>query len=291
MSALQAEADPIDATQAGTGGPISPLKKVLLFAGLTLLALVMAMPFIAMILMSVRPGSVVALSDIFFSTEFTLDNYRDNLRNDSMVRWFFNSLVYSLVSVVAVLLLCTMAGYAFAKKEFFARDKLFWLFVAMLVVPGQVTLIPLFILIVQLDWANTYQGLIVPTIANAQGVFLMRQYIRGIPDDLIEAAKLDGASEWRIFRQIILPLTIPVQATLGIFVFLWHWNDFLWPLIVAQSSDMQTLTVGLATLQALVPSTNSMMAAAAISFFPSMLVFIVFQRFIVQSIATSGIKG
>ena len=291
MSALQAEADPIDATQAGTGGPISPLKKVLLFTGLTLLALVMAMPFIAMILMSVRPGSVVALSDIFLSTEFTLDNYRDNLRNDSMVRWFFNSLVYSLVSVVAVLLLCTMAGYAFAKKEFFARDKLFWLFVAMLVVPGQVTLIPLFILIVQLDWANTYQGLIVPTIANAQGVFLMRQYIRGIPDDLIEAAKLDGASEWRIFRQIILPLTIPVQATLGIFVFLWHWNDFLWPLIVAQSSDMQTLTVGLATLQALVPSTNSMMAAAAISFFPSMLVFIVFQRFIVQSIATSGIKG
>jgi multiple sugar transport system permease protein len=184
-----------------------------------------------------------------------------------------------------------MAGYAFAKKEFFARDKLFWLFVAMLVVPSQVTLIPLFILIVQLDWANTYQGLIVPTIANAQGVFLMRQYIRGIPDDLIEAAKLDGASEWRIFRQIILPLTIPVQATLGIFVFLWHWNDFLWPLIVAQSSDMQTLTVGLATLQALVPSTNSMMAAAAISFFPSLLIFIIFQRFIVQSIATSGIKG
>jgi multiple sugar transport system permease protein len=291
VSAIQSEVDPIDANLAPGSPPTSLFRKVLLYTGLTLLAVLMALPFIAMILMSVRPGSVVALSDIFFSGEFTLDNYRDNLRNDSMVRWFFNSLVYSVVSVVAVLLLCTMAGYAFAKKEFFARDKLFWLFVAMLVVPSQVTLIPLFILIVQLDWANTYQGLIVPTIANAQGVFLMRQYIRGIPDDLIEAAKLDGASEWRIFRQIILPLTIPVQATLGIFVFLWHWNDFLWPLIVAQSSDMQTLTVGLATLQALVPSTNSMMAAAAISFFPSLLIFIIFQRFIVQSIATSGIKG
>jgi multiple sugar transport system permease protein len=291
MSAIHAEADPIDANQGPGSAPTSLFRKTLLYTGLTLLAILMAMPFIAMILMSLRPGSVVALSDIFFSSEFTLDNYRDNLRNDSMVRWFFNSLVYSLVSVVAVLLLCTMAGYAFAKKEFFARDKLFWLFVSMLVVPSQVTLIPLFILIVQLDWANTYQGLIVPTIANAQGVFLMRQYIRGIPDDLIEAAKLDGASEWRIFRQIILPLTIPVQATLGIFVFLWHWNDFLWPLIVAQSSNMQTLTVGLATLQALVPSTNSMMAAAAISFFPGLLIFIIFQRFIVQSIATSGIKG
>lgn len=281
----------LDATQHGAGGRVSPTRKVVLYSGLTLLAVVMALPFVAMILMSVRPASHVSLTDIFLSGDFTLDNYRDNLRNDSMVRWFMNSLIYSVVSVVAVLLLSTMAGYAFAKKEFFARDKLFWMFIAMLVVPSQVTLIPLFILVVQLDWANTFQGLIVPTIANAQGVFLMRQYIRGIPDDLIEAAKLDGASEWRIFRQIILPLTIPVQATLGIFVFLWHWNDFLWPLIVAQSSNMQTLTVGLATLQALVPSTNSMMAAAAISFFPSLLIFIIFQRFIVQSIATSGIKG
>lgn len=282
---------PIDAARNGHGARVSPLRKVVLYTGLTLLAVVMALPFVAMILMSLRPENAVGLREIFFSGDFTLDNYRTNLRNDSMVRWFMNSLIYSLVSVVAVLLLCTMAGYAFAKKDFFARDQIFWVFIGMLVVPAQVTLIPLFILVVQLDWANTYQGLIVPTIANAQGVFLMRQYIRGIPDDLIEAAKLDGASEWRIFRQIILPLTIPVQATLGIFVFLWHWNDFLWPLIVAQSSNMQTLTVGLATLQSLVPSTNSMMAAAAISFFPSLLIFIIFQRFIVQSIATSGIKG
>ncbi|HWV34042.1 MAG TPA: carbohydrate ABC transporter permease, partial [Thermomicrobiales bacterium] len=201
------------------------------------------------------------------------------------------SFVYALVSVGFVLLLCSMAGYAFAKKQFFARDKIFWLFVAMLVVPSQVTLVPLFILLVQLDGANTYWGLIVPTLANAQGVFLMRQYIMGIPDDLIEAAKLDGASEFRIFWQVILPLTIPVQATLGIFVFLWHWNDFLWPLIVAQTSNMRTLTVGLATLQSLVPSTNSMMAAAAISFLPSLLIFVFAQRFIVQSIATAGIKG
>ena len=267
------------------------VRTLAVYAAMLVLAVLMATPFVAMILMSVRPPSVVTLKDIFFSGDFTLDNYADNLRNDTMVRWFLNSLIYSVVSVIAVLLLCTMAGYAFAKKRFFGRDKMFWSIIAMLVVPGQVSLIPLFILIVKLDWANTYQGLIVPTIANAQGVFLMRQYIRGIPDDLIEAAKLDGASEWRVFLQIILPLTIPVQATLGIFIFLWHWNDFLWPLIVSQSEEMMTLTVGLSTLQSLVPSTNSMMAAAAISFFPSMIIFILFQRFIVQSIATSGIKG
>lgn len=277
--------------QAG-GQPVTSLpRKVLIYVGLVVLAILMALPFVAMVLMSLRPPEVTGLRDIFLSTEFTLDNYRDNLRNDSMVRWFLNSLIYAGVSVVLVLLLATMAGYAFAKKRFFARDQIFWVFIAMLVVPGQVTLIPLFILIVDLGWANTYQGLIVPTLASAQGVFLMRQYIMGIPDDLIEAAKIDGASEWRIFWQVILPLTIPVQATLGIFVFLWHWNDFLWPLIVAQTSTMQTLTVGLATLQGLVPSTNSMMAAAAISFFPSLLIFVFCQRFIVQSIVTTGIKG
>jgi multiple sugar transport system permease protein len=282
---------PLDATQI-QGNPVtSPVRRALIYFGLTVLAIVMAMPFVAMILMSLRPPQVTGLTDIFFSLEFTLDNYKDNLRNDSMVRWFLNSFIYAFVSVVGVLTLCTMAGYAFAKKKFFARDQLFWVFIAMLVVPAQVTLIPLFILVVQLDGANTYWGLILPTLASAQGVFLMRQYIMGIPDDLIEAAKIDGASEFRIFWQIIVPLTIPVQATLGIFVFLWHWNDFLWPLIVAQSSEMQTLTVGLATLQSLVPSTNSMMAAAAISFFPSLIIFIFCQRFIVQSVISSGIKG
>lgn len=267
------------------------VRRIGLYTLLTAIAIVMAMPFVAMILMSFRPESVTGLKEIFFSDEFTLENFRMNLRNASLLRWILNSFIYSVVSVVLVLLLCSMAGYAFAKKQFFARDKIFWLFVAMLVVPGQVTLVPLFILLVQLDGANTYWGLIVPTLANAQGVFLMRQYIMSIPDDLIEAAKLDGASEFRIFWQVILPLTVPVQATLGIFVFLWHWNDFLWPLIVAQTSNMRTLTVGLATLQSLVPSTNSMMAAAAISFIPSLLIFVFAQRFIVQSIATAGIKG
>jgi len=271
--------------------PVSRTKRILLYTALTLLAVAMAMPFVAMLLMAFRPDDVTALRDIFFSTSFTLDNFRANLRNDSMLRWFLNSTIYAVVSVVLVLVLSSLAGYAFAKKRFFARDKIFWLFIAMLVVPAQVTIIPLFILIVKMDGANTYWGLILPTVANAQGVFLMRQYIMGIPDDLIEAAKLDGASEFRVFWQIILPLTVPVQATLGIFVFLWHWNDFLWPLIVAQQSAMQTLTVGLATMQSLVPSTNSMMAAAAISFLPSLVIFIICQRFIVQSIASSGIKG
>lgn len=267
-----------------------PMKTILWHILLASIAIVMAFPFVAMLLMAFRPESVVALSDILFSDQFTLDNFRMNLRNDSMVRWIFNSFVYSLVSVVLVLLLASMAGYAFAKKEFFARDKIFWLFVAMLVVPSQVTLVPLFILLVQLDGANTYWGLIVPTLANAQGVFLMRQYIRGIPDDLIEAAKLDGASEFRIFWQIILPLTIPVQATLGIFVFLWHWNDFLWPLVSQQSPGNYVLTVGLNTLQEQQVPLATLMASAVVTFIPALLVFIFLQRYFVRGVMMSGIK-
>lgn len=276
---------------ATTAGRRLSLRRLGLHILMSLLAVIMAMPFVAMILMALRPDSVVTIRDIFFSTEFTLKNFRDNLSDASMIRWIFNSFVYALVSVAFVLMLCTLAGYAFAKKRFFGRDVIFWSFIAMLVVPSQITIVPLFIMIVKFHGANTYWGLILPTLANAQGVFLMRQFIMGLPDDLIEAAKLDGASEFRIFWQVILPLTIPVQATLGIFVFLWHWNDFLWPLIVTQSDDMRTLTVGLATLQSLVPSTNSLMAAAAISFVPSLIIFILCQRYIVQSIATSGLKG
>lgn len=267
------------------------IRKTLLYAVLSLISFIMALPFIAMILIALRPTGSTGLANVFFSSEFTLQHIREVLQASSLPRWFFNSTVYALTSVVLVLLLSSMAGYAFAKKRFPGKNVLFWTFIAMLVVPAQVSIVPLFILIVQLGWGNTYQGLIVPTLASAQGVFLLRQYILGIPDDLIEAAIVDGASEFRIYREIILPLSTPILATLGIFVFLWHWNDFLWPLIVAQSNDMRTLTVGLATLEQMVPSVNQIMAAAAISFLPSLVIFIVLQRYITESISITGMKG
>ena len=267
------------------------VRKVALYSILSALGLAMALPFIAMILIALRPAGVTGLSNIFFSMDFTFEHFRGVTQASSLPRWFLNSVIYAGVSLVIVLLLSSMAGYAFAKKRFPGKSAIFWTFIAMLVVPAQVSIVPLFILIVQLGWGNTYPGLIVPSLASAQGVFLLRQYIMGIPDELIEAATIDGASEFRIYWQIILPLTTPVLATLGIFVFLWHWNDFLWPLIVAQSNDMRTLTVGLATLERLVPSANQIMAAAAISFLPSLLIFAFLQRYIVESISTTGIKG
>ena len=149
----------------------------------------------------------------------------------------------------------------------------------------------MFLLVAKLEGVDTYWGLIVPTLANSQAVFLMRQFIRDLPDELFDAAHVDGASEWRVFWQIVLPLTRPILATLGIFVFLWHWNDFLWPLVMAQSDDMRTLTVGLASLNTESVPMASVMASAFITVIPCLVIFFALQRHIVASVASSGIKG
>lgn len=257
---------------------------------LSAIAITTLVPFIAMVLLAATPLGALNLPSLI-PTSFTLDNFRQVFNGSNLLRWSFNSLVYSVVSVVLSLFLASLAGYAFAKKKFVGRDAMFWSFVAMLMVPGQLTIVPLFILVSQAGGIDTYWGLIAPTLANAQAVFLMRQFIKGIPDDLIEAAKLDGASEFHIYSRIIMPLSMPVLATLAIFIFLSHWNEFFWPLLVAQSDDMRTLTVGLATMQARQPSTGVIMAAATFTFLPTFIVFLALQRYLVQGISMTGLKG
>jgi multiple sugar transport system permease protein len=256
---------------------------------LTLVALTTLIPFVAMVLLAITPPGGLALPSLV-PKSLTLANIQQTLANDGLVRWTLNSLIYSIVSIVLALLLASLAGYAFAKKKFAGRDVMFWSFVAMLMVPGQITIVPLFLLVAEMGGINTYWGLIVPTLANAQAVFLLRQFIRDLPDELIEAAKLDGASEFHIYARIIMPLTYPVLATLGIFIFLSHWNDFFWPLLVGQSDSMRTLTVGLSTLQARHPATGIIMAAATINFIPCFIVFVALQRYLVKGISMTGIK-
>jgi multiple sugar transport system permease protein len=247
-------------------------------------------PFAAVFILALSPAGAPTIPFQWPET-LTFDNFARVLNAQSFVQWTANSFIYSIVSVVVILLTAAMAGYAFAKKKFPGRDFIMWSFLATLMVPVQATLIPLFVLVAQLDGVNTYWGLIVPTLANSQAVFLMRQFIRGLPDELFDAARIDGAGEWTVFWRIVLPLTRPILATLGIFVFLWHWNDFLWPLIIAQSDAMRTLTVGLASMNAESVSNASLMAAAAVSVIPCLLIFAILQRYLVNSVAMSGIKG
>ncbi|WP_159619665.1 carbohydrate ABC transporter permease [Ruania rhizosphaerae] len=256
----------------------------------SLLAFGTIVPFLAVFILALSPEGARTIP-FQLPDEWTFDNLIAVLTARNFLRWTLNTTIYSIVSVVLVLITAAMAGYAFAKKRFPGREIMFWSFLATLMVPTQATIIPLFVLVARLEGIDTFWGLIVPTLANSQAVFLMRQFIMGLPDELFEAAKIDGAREWSIFWRIVLPLTTPILATLGIFVFLWHWNDFLWPLIIAQTDEMRTLTVGLASLNQEAVSQARLMAAAAITVIPCLVVFAVLQRYIVNSVAASGIKG
>ncbi|MER5334513.1 carbohydrate ABC transporter permease [Micromonospora sp. NPDC002717] len=273
------------ALQPGLAG--TALRYVLLAVA----SVVTLFPFYAMVVLSLKPTAAVEFPGSLLPWPIDLDAYATVLDSRSILRWLLNTTIYSVVSVVAVLLLAAMAGYAFAKKRFPGRETMFWSFLAMVMVPYHVTLIPTFILIAKVGGVDTYWGLILPTLANAQAVFLMRQFIQGLPDELFEAARIDGASEWRMFVQIVLPLCKPILATLGVFVFLWHWNDLLWPLIIGQSGDMRTLTVGIASLQQENVPLNVMLAGSVVAFVPIFAAYLVGQRYFTEGVTMSGIKG
>ncbi|MGS2618956.1 carbohydrate ABC transporter permease [Micromonospora sp. LZ34] len=257
---------------------------------LALCAVLTFFPFWAMLVLSLQPKQGVEMPGSLLPDSISFDAYGDALSSNRVYEWAVNSAVYSLASVVLVLLFASMAGYAFAKKRFLGREFVFWLFVAMLMVPGHLTLIPLFIMVSEMRGLDTMWGMIVPTIANAQAMFLMRQFIQEIPDELLEAARIDGASEFRVYWSIILPQTKPIMATLGTFVFLWHWNDFLWPLVSQRSPGNYVLTVGLNSLQEQDTELATTMAASVITFIPTLLVFIFLQRFFVRGVMMSGLK-
>ncbi|WP_026876014.1 carbohydrate ABC transporter permease [Jiangella gansuensis] len=267
-----------------------PRRQRLIHVVLLAAALITAFPFYAMVILSLQPGAAVELPSSLMPTSISFDAFRDALASQSIATWALNSTVYSVVSVVLVLLFASMAGYAFAKKRFFGRELIFWVFVAMMMIPHHLTLIPQYILVSEMGGLNTMWGMIVPTIANVQAMFLMRQFIQDIPDELIDAARIDGAGEFRVFVSIILPQTKPILATLGTFVFLWHWNDFLWPLVSQQSPQNYVLTVGLNTLQEQQTPLATVMAAAVVTFIPTLLVFIVLQKYFVRGVMMSGLK-
>jgi multiple sugar transport system permease protein len=185
-----------------------------------------------------------------------------------------------------------MAGYAFAKLRFAGRERLFKLVIGMLIIPAQVAMLPLFLMLKDLRLVNSYGGVIIPAMATAFGIFLVRQYARGIPDELIEAARIDGASEWRIFMQIVLPLLKPIMVTLAIFSFLTAWNDFMWPLIVLTGQEHYTLPLGLASLaREHAQDSELMMAGSVVTVLPVLLLFLALQRYYIEGLLLGSVKG
>jgi len=225
----------------------------------------------------------------------TIENFESVFADPTLpiARWFFNSLVIAIVFTSLTLLISALAAYAYARMEWRGRRPMFALLLATLVVPGIMFVIPNYITIASLGWVGTYQGVITPGLASVFGVFFMRQFFQSLPRELEEAAHIDGASEWQTFVRVVLPLSGGALATLGVIVFLESWNNFLWPLLVVGSDrEMQTLPVGLATLQGQYTfDYGKLMAGAMVMTVPVLLLFVSAQRFVVESVRTTGLKG
>jgi multiple sugar transport system permease protein len=270
-------------------GRLTPLG----WAGLIIGAMIMLAPLAWTLLLSLKANAdLIGNSGAALHGPYTLDNYGAIVGNNLTMRWLLNSAIVSLATTAGVLVLASLAGYAFARLDFPLRKTLFVLVLLGLAVPSQAIILPQHQLFAWLHLHNTYPGLIMPGLVAPFGVFFMTTYMRGIPKELDEAAMLDGASRWTIFRKVIMPLTVPAQSTLAVFTFLGTWNDYWWPLISATRSDMYTLTVGLAAAQMNYAQTSGLgflMAQAVFASIPIFMVYIIFQKQIVRAMAGTSV--
>ncbi len=255
-------------------------------------AALMVFPIYWMFVTAVRPrAEVFNALPALFPAQPSWGNFSTIFRRFPLLNWLTNSLVIAVGGVVITVLVNLLCGYTFAKFRFPGRQVLFFAILGSLMVPIQVILVPEFLITSWLGLLNTPWGVILPRAAEAFGIFMVRQFMVSIPDELLEAARLDGAGEFRIFWRVVLPLSRPVIAVLIIFTFMWRWNDFAWPLVVLTSQDNFTLPLGLNLLRSEVnPEWGQVMAMALISLAPMLLIFLVFQRQLVQGIASTGLK-
>lgn len=266
---------------------------LLVNAALVGAALLALFPLLWMVSASLMPsGASSTLPAPLLPAAPTLEHYRALLSQGAIQRAFVNSLALATASTVLSTIFNVLAGYAFAKLRFPGRDRAFALMIAALVIPGQVGMLPLFLMLKGMGLVNTYAGVVVPGLASIFGIFLVRQYARGIPDELIEAARMDGAGEFAAFFHVVLPALAPVVVTLAVFAFLGSWNDFMWPLIVLTDSDLYTLPVALASLsREHVQDAELMMAGAVITVLPVLVLFLALQRYYMQGLLMGSVKG
>lgn len=262
---------------------------VLLGAG----AVLTAAPLLWMVSASLMPtGDASSFPPPFLPRRITFEHYRQLFTHLDLARRFLNSAVITGSATVLSLFINGFAGYAFAKLRFSGRDRLFRVLSLALVVPAQVGMLPLFLLLRELGLVNTYAGVVIPYLANVLGIFMVRQYMLSIPDELLHAARVDGASELRIFWSIVMPVARPILVTLAAFTFLSAWNDFMWPLVALSDDRKYTLPVALASLSGEhVLDTELMMAGSVLTILPAMVVFLVFQRAYIRGIMGGSVKG
>lgn len=264
--------------------------KTISYSGLSLLAFLTLLPFVWMILTALKPAEEL-FSSALFGSRLAWENFYSAWTYLPFDRFFLNTVLVSGAITILEVATSALAAYAFSRLKFPGRDMLFYLYLGTLMIPVQVILIPQYIIMDVLGWVNTYQGLILPMAFTAFGTFLLRQFFLTIPDDLEEAARMDGCSRFRIFIQIIIPLAKPALATLAVFSFVTQWNNFFWPLVMTNTAEMKTLSVGLRMFQGVYGTEwHLMMAASAIAIIPTLLVFTFLQRYLVEGITMTGME-
>ena len=265
------------------------------YLALVFLACVMLFPFFWMVASSVKaPNELGAVPPIWWSAHPTAEPYKTVFEVIPFGRSLLNSVIVSVLTTAGILVTSILAGYVFAKHNFRGKNFLFIAVLATMMVPQFVMLIPLYRMMNSLNLVNTYPGLILPNLATGFGIFLMRQFIAGIPDELLEAARIDGASEWTALWRVVVPLLRPAALALTLFAFVFQWNNFLWPLTVVYSQDMSTVVLSLNSLRTYTSSvafTNIVMAGAVIGILPSVILMLWIQKYFIEGISMTGIKA
>ncbi|WP_253735927.1 carbohydrate ABC transporter permease [Paenibacillus sp. FJAT-26967] len=269
----------------------STLFQWIVFTLLTLGGILFLIPFVWMILSAFKPESeVLRIPPTLLPETFTMDNFKNLFANMNFGVYLKNTLIIVLFSFLG-LFLNAMAGFGFAKYKFKGRDKLFYLVLATMMIPGQVTMIPVYLILNSMELTNTLIGIVLPGLVGAFGIFLFRQFMSAIPDELLEATRLDGASEFRTFFQIVLPMSKPILSVQAILTFIAGWNSFLWPLIIANDEKLYTLSVGLSLLKGQYSSNFALqMAGSAFMVVPILIIFAIFQKYIIDNYSISGMK-
>ncbi|MFN4091699.1 MAG: carbohydrate ABC transporter permease [Brevundimonas sp.] len=268
-------------------------KAILANLGVALIALIVLFPLAWMLSVSfMATGEAAVFPPPLWPKTFTLEHYRDLFVSQGMGRYMWNSVALATLATFTALIFTVPAGYAFAKLKFAGRDRIFQLLVAALVVPAQIGTLPLFLMLKSMGLVNTYAGALVPWLASIFGLFLVRQYALSIPEEMLEAARVDGASEGQIFRRVVLPTLQPIIVTLALFVFLGSWNDFLWPLIIMTDQSNYTLPVALAAMsREHVQDIELMMAGAVVTVAPVLALFLALQRYYIRGMLAGSVKG
>ncbi|MCM6764245.1 carbohydrate ABC transporter permease [Rathayibacter sp. ZW T2_19] len=288
-TAVRASAPSRPVTRTRRVGPVG----LLCFAGLLVATLVILLPIIVIVLTAFKPvAEVNAFPPTLAPSAWTLDNFRTIFSELPFARLIGNSVLFAGGVTAFALVFDSLAAYALARIDFRGSRILLIAIIASLMIPFQATLIPIYQLVSDLGWVNTFAGLIAPRAADAFGIFFLRQFFLSLPRDLDNAARIDGAGEWRIFRSVVLPNAVPALLTLGIFTFVNNWNDLLWPLVFTTDSEMGTITSGLTLLTGpggIIPQ-GVMMAGALIAVLPLAVMFLLVQRRFIESVASSGLK-